>query len=70
MAQAKLFENRSRAEIEAYINDDVEKAEMRERRNAFFKARGASNLDPESLCTLGRAEIARNSQIGYLLREK
>ena len=60
----------SDAEIEAYINDDLEKAKMRERRNAYFKRNGASNLDPDSLCVLGHKEIARKSQIGILLRAK
>lgn len=60
----------SDAEIEAYINDDAEKARMRQRRNDYFKKHGASNLDPDSLCVLGHAEIARKSQIGLLLRAK
>lgn len=58
------------AQINAYINDDAEKAKMRDRRNAYFKARGASNLDAASLCALGRAEIQKQSQIGLLLRTK
>ncbi len=58
----------SDAEIDAYIENKANKAEMRERRNAYFKARGASNLDPESLCVLGRTEIQKQSQIGALLR--
>ncbi|MEQ9673575.1 MAG: DUF5333 domain-containing protein [Roseovarius indicus] len=60
----------SEAEIDAYINDDVEKEKMRQRRNDYFEARGASNLDAESLCVLGRAEIAQKSRIGQLLRAK
>lgn len=60
----------SDAEIEAYINDDQEKAKMRAKRNAYFKSKGASNLDPESLCVLGHKEIAANSQIGSFLRAK
>ncbi|MCZ0811915.1 MAG: DUF5333 domain-containing protein [Pseudomonadota bacterium] len=60
----------SEAEIDAYINDDIEKARMREKRNEYFKARGASNYDPASLCDLGRAEIQKQSQIGLLLRAK
>jgi uncharacterized membrane protein len=60
----------SDAEIEAYINDDHEKAKMRAKRNAYFKSKGASNLDPESLCVLGHKEIAANSQIGSFLRAK
>ncbi len=60
----------SDGEIEAYINDDLEKEKMRMRRNAFFESRGASNLDPASLCALGKAEIQKQSQIGTLLRTK
>ena len=67
MATARGY---SDTEIENYINDDVEKAKMRERRNAYFKSKGASNLDPESLCLLGHDEIAKNSQMGRLLRAK
>ena len=57
-------------EIEAYVDDSDEKRAMRERRNAYFKSKGASNLDPDSLCVLGHAEIKNNSQIGQLLRAK
>jgi len=60
----------SDAEIDAYINNDAEKAKMRERRNAYFQAHGASNREPASLCALGRAEIQKQSQIGLLLRTK
>lgn len=60
----------SMAEIEAYVDDSDEKRAMRERRNAYFKSKGASNLDPDSLCVLGHAEIKKNSQIGQLLRAK
>lgn len=67
MAQERGY---SDEEIDAYINDDEEKAKMRDRRNAYFKSRGASNLDHQSLCVLGRDEIARGSGIGKLLRAK
>lgn len=67
MAEQRGYTER---EIDAYINDDAEKAKMRERRNAYFASKGASNLDPESLCELGRDEIAKGSQIGQLLRAK
>lgn len=60
----------SDAEIDAYVNDKAEKAKMRDMRNAYFKSKGASNLDPESLCTLGRAEIAGQTQIGSFLKAK
>jgi hypothetical protein len=57
-------------EIEAYVDDSDEKRKMRERRNAYFKSKGASNLDPDSLCVLGHTEIKNNSPIGQLLRAK
>lgn len=57
-------------EIDEYISNKANKAEMRERRNEYFKARGASNLDHASLCVLGKQEIANKSQIGNLLRVK
>lgn len=60
----------SEAEIDAYVNNKANRAMMRERRNAYFKSKGASNLDPASLCDLGRAEMAKGSQIGQLLRAK
>ena len=58
------------SEIDAYINNDAEQDKMRAKRNAYFKSKGASNLDPDSLCVLGREEIRKNSQIGSLLRAK
>ncbi len=57
-------------EIDAYVNDKQEKAKMRERRNAYFESKGASNLDAQSLCVLGQDEIARGTQIGQLLKAK
>ena len=57
-------------EIDRYIEDKANRAEMRKRRNAYFKSKGASNLDPQSLCVLGRAEISQNTQIGVLLKAK
>lgn len=60
----------SATEIDAYINDSAEKAKMRERRNAYFKSKGASNLDPASLCRLGRDEIKNRSRIGSFLKAK
>ncbi len=60
----------SNAEIRAYINDKAGKAEMKKRRNAYYKSKGASNLDHESLCVLGHEEIRKKSQIGVLLKAK
>lgn len=58
------------AEIDAYLDNKEERAKVRAQRNVYFESQGASNLDPASLCTLGHAEIARKTKIGYLLRAK
>ncbi|MEM6482273.1 MAG: DUF5333 domain-containing protein [Pseudomonadota bacterium] len=58
----------SESEINAYISDKENRAEMRGMRNEYFTSKGASNLDAESLCVLGRTEISSASQIGRLLR--
>lgn len=60
----------SRSEVNAYINDKANKAEMRKRRNAYFESKGASNLDPQSLCVLGKAEMQQQTEIGELLKAK
>lgn len=60
----------SEEEIDTYLDDRAEKQKMRARRNAYFERHGVSNLDPESLCRLGRAEIEKKSQIGWLLKAK
>lgn len=57
-------------EIEDYATSKQEKARMRELGEQYVKSQG---LDPEKtadLCMLGKTEIARNSQIGVLLKAK
>ncbi|MEO0772217.1 MAG: DUF5333 domain-containing protein [Pseudomonadota bacterium] len=60
----------SDAEIDAYLDSKDERAKVRAQRNVYFESHGASNLDPASLCTLGHAEIAGKTQVGYMLRAK
>ncbi len=60
----------SDAEIRAYIESDTEKARMRAKGERLLKANGVSYENPETFCTYGRAEIAKNSAIGALLRAK
>lgn len=60
----------SAQEIKAYVKSKEEKARLRARGEAYLNANGASYADPETFCTLGRAEIAKGSQIGQLLRAK
>ena len=57
-------------QIDAFLDSKAERAKVREKRNVYFQHQGASNLDHASLCVLGYAEIARNSQIGYLLKAR
>ncbi len=60
----------SDAEIEAYVDNDEEKARLRARGEAYLAAKGVSYDDPQSFCALGREEINKSSQIGVLLRAK
>ena len=66
-ARAKGYTN---AEIDAYTSSRVEKAKMRKRGEAYLAQFGASPSDPASMCRVGRAEIAKRSQIGVLLRAR
>ena len=67
VAQARGY---SRAEIDAFLDSKAERAKVREQRNLDFESQGASNLDPQSLCVLGHAEIAKQSRIGHLLKAR
>ncbi len=60
----------SDAEIHSFVESDREKARMRKRGEAYLATNGVSYGKPETFCALGRAEIARNSAIGVLLRAK
>ncbi|WP_322866018.1 DUF5333 domain-containing protein [Aquicoccus sp. G2-2] len=60
----------SNDEIRSYVKSDTEKARMRKRGEKFMRTKG---LNPESdadLCALGKAEIARGSVIGSLLKAR
>ena len=57
-------------DIRTYVENDAEKDRIRKRGEAYVRARG---LDPENdadLCTLGREEIEKGSQVGAFLRAK
>ena len=58
------------AEIDAYRKSPEEKARMKARGAAYLEANGVDTSDPQSYCTLGRAEIQKSSRIGSLLRAK
>ncbi|AVO39665.1 DUF5333 domain-containing protein [Pukyongiella litopenaei] len=57
-------------EIRAFVDSDAEKARMRAKGERLLKQNGVSYDDPESFCAYGRAEIAKNSAIGVLLKAK
>ena len=57
-------------EIRAYVESDVEKARIRAKGTKFLAANGVAMDQPETFCTFGRAEIAKSSAIGVLLRAK
>lgn len=58
------------AEIDAYVDSDVEKDRMRARGAKLFETRGVNPENPDDLCRMGREEIAKNSPVGKLLRAK
>lgn len=55
-------------EIRAYVESDAEKDRMRAKGEVYLAQHGVSYENPGSFCTLGRAEIERNSAIGVYLR--
>ena len=59
----------TKAEIETYVESDAEKARMKKRGRTWLAQRGASPEKPETMCRVGREEIAKNSGIGVLLYE-
>ncbi|WP_342071381.1 DUF5333 domain-containing protein [Yoonia algicola] len=55
-------------EIDAYINDDAEKDRLEGIARAQLASLGVVAGDPESYCAVGRAQIAANTRVGWLLR--
>ena len=58
----------SDSEIRAFVDSDAEKDRMRAKGEAYLAQNGVSYDQPQSFCTLGNAEIKRNSAIGVYLR--
>jgi hypothetical protein len=56
-------------QIDAFIDDNAEKAKLETRARAILAERGAVPGDPDSYCTVGRAEVAADSATGRLLRD-
>ncbi|KIT15808.1 DUF5333 domain-containing protein [Jannaschia aquimarina] len=57
----------SRAEVEAYIDDDAEKDRLEAIARQRLERLGAKPGDVESHCVVGRSEVAKDSQVGRLL---
>lgn len=57
-------------EIRAFVTSKTEKARGKAEAAAWLKKAGAVEGDAESYCRIGRAEIAKGSLIGALLRDK
>ncbi len=57
-----------RADVEAFIRSDTEKARIKAEAAEYLKAAGAVEGQPETFCAVGEAEIAKGSLIGELLR--
>jgi hypothetical protein len=60
----------SEDEIEDYVTSKAEKARMRRLGEVYVRQHGADPDVTADLCAFGRAEIARSTAVGRLLREK
>jgi len=58
----------SQAEIEAYINDAAEKDRLEGIARAQLARLGVVPGESDSYCAVGRAQIAANTRVGWLLR--
>ncbi len=57
-------------EIEAFAEDKTERARVKGAAQNYLASKGVLLADKQTYCTVGQAEIDRNSQIGALLRSK
>ncbi|GAA0288879.1 DUF5333 domain-containing protein [Rhodovulum strictum] len=57
-------------EIDTYVSDKAEKKRIEDSARAWLVARGVRPGEGASYCPVGRTEIARNSQVGVLLRAR
>ena len=60
----------SRAEIKDFVESKKERKRLEAETAAYLKANGVKGGQPETYCALGRAEIAKGSQIGAFLKAK
>jgi len=73
---ARSLERRARSlgftevQVRAFLDSREEKDRMRAQVERYFAQNGVRSGEPETYCVLGRAEIARGSQAGSLLRTR
>ncbi|MEM6275780.1 MAG: DUF5333 domain-containing protein [Pseudomonadota bacterium] len=58
------------AEIDAYVDDKAARARLEVEAAAYLRQNGVVDGANDTYCTVGRAEIAANSAVGRLLRER
>lgn len=57
------------ADIRAFLRSSDERARVKAMADAYLAAKGVAPGDVAAHCRLGREEIARNTQIGILLKD-
>ena len=55
-------------EIDAYVNDEAEKDRLESIARGLLADLGVIEGDESSYCAVGRAQIAANTRVGWLLR--
>lgn len=68
LKQYALDKGYKRDEVEAFLKNRTEKNRLKAEADAYLKAAGAVEGDPQSYCAVGEAEIAKGTLVGSLLR--
>lgn len=68
LKQYALDKGYTRDEVEAFLDSRSEKNRLKAEAEAWLKAAGAVEGDPQSYCAVGEAEIAKGTLVGSLLR--
>ena len=76
VVMGRLYDLKSYAESQGYISGDydafrkdpVQKARIKAEAEAYLAKAGAKTGDAASFCAVGRAEIAKGTAVGQLLR--
>ncbi|MGV8986702.1 MAG: DUF5333 domain-containing protein [Cypionkella sp.] len=63
-----LAQGYTEPEVQAFMDNDVQKARVKAEANAYLAKAGAIPGDVESYCKAGRDEIAKKTPLGQMLR--